>query len=367
MKQNFNYPLIAFIVLFIGFTIWFFKSIVAYILISAVIALIGRPLVAILSKVKIWKYKLPRALTAAITLVAIWLIIFGFFRLFIPLLANQANEISSINVQDVIKNFSGPIHNAENYITKWGIVSVDDASIQNYITNKAISIINIANVSNFMGTLINILGNIFVAFFAISFISFFFLKNESMFQDGVVLLVPTKFEKHVRTAINSIEKLLMRYFGGITIDVICIITLNTVGMMIVGVQFQQAMVIGLITGILNIIPYVGPIIGMMFGISIGMITNANACVNAHLVTSLGSMLLVFVIVQIIDATFIQPTIFSNSVKAHPLEIFLVIMMAGTIAGVLGMILAIPSYTILRVIAKEFFITSKVVRKITENL
>ena len=88
---------------------------------------------------------------------------------------------------------------------------------------------------------------------------------------------------------------------------------------------------------------------------------------SHTLPLLGFMIIVFGSVQIIDNILFQPLIYSSSVKAHPLEIFLVILAAASLAGILGMILAIPVYTILRVIAKEFFDNMKIVKKLTENL
>jgi predicted PurR-regulated permease PerM len=70
---------------------------------------------------------------------------------------------------------------------------------------------------------------------------------------------------------------------------------------------------------------------------------------------------------VLDAALIQPFIFSKSVKAHPLEVFLVILVAGTVAGIPGMIFAIPSYTIFRVIAREFLSGFKIIRKLTEKI
>lgn len=366
MKDSVKYPLIILFVIILGGILWYFKTIVAYILISAVISLIGRPFVSFLNKIKIGKFHFSRALIAGFTLILFWFIIFGFFRTFLPLLANQAKEISSINVQDITKNFEKPIQNVEMYVSKYQVIN-DKSSLEKFVSNKIVSMLSITDFYSVFGTIFNMLGNIFVAFFAISFISFFFLKEETMFHDSIILLVPTKYEKACSNALNSISHLLMRYFVGISIDVVCIIVLNTTGLLIVGVGFQHAIVIGLVTGFLNIIPYVGPIIGMLFGLSIGVITNSALGFNSVLLSILGFMLLVFVIVQIIDATVIQPTIFSSSVKAHPLEIFLVILLAGSLAGVLGMVLAIPTYTIVRVIAKQFFNEIKVVRKLTENL
>jgi predicted PurR-regulated permease PerM len=366
MKDNIKIPLIILgIILFCGI-IWYFKSIVAYILISAVISLIGRPFVNFLNKIKIGKFHLSRSLVAALTLVLFWSLIFCFFRIFLPILANQAKEISSINVQEITKNFDKPIQNAEMYISKWQVLN-DKSSLERFVSNKIVSMLSITDFYSVFGSIFNMLGNIFVAFFAISFISFFFLKEVNMFDDSIITLVPTKYETAVRNALDSINHLLMRYFVGISIDVLCIIILNTTGLLLVGLSFEHAIVIGLVTGFLNIIPYVGPIIGMFFGLSIGIISNASLGLNPGLYYFLGFMLLVFVIVQIIDATVIQPTIFSNSVKAHPLEIFLVILIAGNLAGILGMVLAIPTYTIVRVIAKEFFYEIKVVKKLTHNL
>jgi predicted PurR-regulated permease PerM len=366
MKDNIRIPLIILSVIILGGILWYFKSIVAYILISAVISLIGRPFVSFLNKIKIGKFHFSRAFVAGITLILFWSIIFCFFRIFLPLIANQAKEISSLNVQEITKNFEKPIKNAETFISRYHLVK-DKNNLEEFISDKIESMLNIADVYSVFGTIFNMLGNIFVAFFAISFITFFFLKQDEMFHDSIILLVPTKYEIACSNALNSINHLLMRYFVGISIDVICIIILNTCGLLIVGVGFEHALVIGLVTGFLNIIPYVGPLIGIIFGLSVGVVTNATMGFNTELLYILGSMFLVFVIVQIIDATVIQPTIFSNSVKAHPLEIFLVIMMAGSLAGVLGMVLAIPTYTIIRVIAKQFFNEIKVVKKLTKNL
>ena len=107
--------------------------------------------------------------------------------------------------------------------------------------------------------------------------------------------------------------------------------------------------------------------GATVGILIGIAINIHADFMGHTLPVLGFMLLVFVVVQVIDNILFQPLIYSSSVKAHPIEIFLVIMIAGSLAGILGMILAIPAYTIVRVIAKEFLENLKIVRKLTENL
>jgi predicted PurR-regulated permease PerM len=143
--------------------------------------------------------------------------------------------------------------------------------------------------------------------------------------------------------------------------------LDTIGLSIIGIEFNHAVIIGFFCGLFNVIPYLGPWMGAIVGLLIGAALNINANFMSQTLPLLGLMTVVFLSVQIIDNVLFQPLIYSSSVKAHPLEIFLVIMAAGSMAGVLGMFLAIPSYTIVRVVAKEFFDNMKLVRKLTENL
>lgn len=124
---------------------------------------------------------------------------------------------------------------------------------------------------------------------------------------------------------------------------------------------------GLIAGIMNVIPYLGPVLGTTIGLVLGIAGNLDLNFYDELVPLTIYMVLVFITVQLIDNTLFQPLIYSSSVNAHPLEIFLVIMIAASLAGIAGMILAIPTYTILRVFAKEFFSEFKIVKKLTRNI
>jgi predicted PurR-regulated permease PerM len=112
---------------------------------------------------------------------------------------------------------------------------------------------------------------------------------------------------------------------------------------------------------------VGPLIGAFFGMLVGLIVYLQAPVDMSFLSFMLAIALIYVIVQTTDNIVFQPLIFSNSVKAHPLEIFIVILGAGYLAGIVGMFLAIPVYTILRVLAREFFYNYRVVQKITGRL
>ncbi len=366
MKNFGRYLLIALIISAVVFILWYFKNIIAYILISSILSLIGKPVVDFLDQLKIKKFKLPKGISALLTLLLLWIVFITFFRVFVPLIANEANQLSKINVTEVIENLKGPIEKLEALINNYTL-NKEYISLEEQVTNYLVSLLNYSFVSNLFGSIASVLGNLFIAVFSISFITFFFLKDSSLLSNTILLFVPTKYEPSVRHALSSVRMLLRRYFLGILLQITSIIILITIGMTIIGVGFRHGLVIGLVVGLMNIIPYLGPVMGGLLGTVLGIATHLNMPFYNELLPLVGYMALVFVSVQIIDNILFQPLIYSSSVHAHPLEIFLVIMIAGSVAGITGMVLAIPSYTILRVFAKEFFNNLKVVQKMTEKI
>ncbi len=135
-------------------------------------------------------------------------------------------------------------------------------------------------------------------------------------------------------------------------------------MMLFGMKTDNALLIGLIMGVMNVIPYAGPLIGGIISIFIGIVSPIAGCTAMHTTAIIACSLFC---IKGFDDFVLQPTIYSERVKAHPLEIFLVILLAGYMAGILGMLLAIPSYTVLRVLAKEFFSQFSLVQKLTQKI
>lgn len=361
-----RYWLILLGIVVLGFVLWYFSALVTYILISVIISLVGRPVVRAISKVKIGRFRISQTMSAFITLVLFWTFTIGAFRFLIPLLINEFKELSTINPDAVYAVINEPLISFMELLGHTNFESGKDAFttiFQKFVQER----LGMEQVSNVLGTVAGTLGSILLGFFSISFISFFFLKEENMFKDGVLVLVPNGYEEKVSRIMHSIHLLLRRYFVGLLAEVCLVGLLVTVGLTIVGVGFSDAAVIGMFCGMFNIIPYLGPWMGAAIGLLIGLAINIHSDFHAHTLPLLGFMALVFAIVQVVDNILFQPLIYSSSVKAHPLEIFLVIMAAASFAGIPGMILAIPVYTILRVVAKEFFDNLKVVQKITQSL
>ena len=282
-------------------------------------------------------------------------------------MTTQINYFSSIDSEKIVQLVKGPIDKVENLFRAFNKEITDELSIQDYIVGKVSGVLNINTIQNFLGSLIGILGNVLVAIFSITFVTFFFLKDQRLFFESILMWVPDKYVDNVTRALYSIKRLLTRYFIGIVIQSTCIMILITVGMTIAGIDFQQALVMGLILGILNVIPYVGPWIGLFIAIIMGVASHMNQDFTTVVAPLVTYMIIVEAITHLIDNVVFQPVIFSNSVKAHPLEIFVVVLAAGFAAGIPGMIFGIPAYTVLRVFAREFFYNFKAIQKITSSL
>jgi predicted PurR-regulated permease PerM len=345
---------------------WYFRSIVTYIIISAILGVIGRPMVRWLIKLKIGRFRLGASVSALITLVAIWIFFFSLFRFTIPLLASEFEELSTIDVNEYLLQLEEPV----NKITRlfYGqSVSLTDGSLMNVLGEKITSFFKVSQVTDLFGTIASILGQLLIGAFSVSFITFFFLRDENMFRNGLMILAPIEYEERVSKSIDRMSYLLRRYFVGVILEVIMVMALDTLGLVIIGLDFTDAMVIGMFCGLFNVIPYLGPWIGATIGVLIGLAININSDFMLQTLPLIGYMVIVFASVQLIDNVLFQPLIYSSSVKAHPMEIFLVILAAGSLAGIIGMILAIPVYTIFRVFGAEFLSEFKLIKKLTENM
>jgi predicted PurR-regulated permease PerM len=347
--------------------VWYFINIVAYILIAAVFAIIGRPIVLVLDKIRYRKFRIPKSIRAFLALLTLWFLFILFFRIFIPVIANEVDKLSVIDSHKIMVSLAEPIKNLEQIVDKLKIAGTDKFTLQDYLNKKAELIFNETFFASIFSEFAGMLSKIFIGIFAVTFITFFFLRDEKLFVELMLIVVPDQYEEAFKRAIASAQHLLVRYFIGIIAQLTEIFTLLTLGMTIVGVGFSTSLLIGLCSACISVVPYVGPLIGASLGLTLGIANHLDLEFSTGILPLIGLMILVFIIVHSIDNFVFQPLIFSNSVHAHPLEIFLVILIAGSLAGVIGMILAIPAYTIIRVFAKEFFNNFSVVKKLTKNM
>ncbi len=372
MKENLKY-LLGFVAIALGiFLLWYFKAIVFFIFISAILSLVTRPLYDFFrgnrkGKKRQRKFSLSKSMSALATLLCLWAFLLGFASYVFPFLFEELQYLSKVDFDMMfvrLEEFANPILVPLEH-TIFGDVSF--SAFKNQITEFLMTTFDLIQLQALLASVADFVGSTFIALFSITFITFFLIKDEWLLLESIKLFVPETYYVGVDHMLWSINRLLRRYFIGIIIQITLISILLVLGLMLIGLEFRHALLIGLFSGFVNIIPYLGPLIGGLFGVLVSLVVYLQLSFPPAFLLYLGGILLLYVVVQLLDNLIFQPVIFSTSVKAHPLEIFLVVIMAGYMAGMVGMFLAIPVYTIVRVVAKEFFSKYNLVRKLTGKL
>ena len=346
------------------FLMWYFSSIVIYILVSAVLAIMGRPLVARISRGRIGRWRVPRWCGALVTLLVIWIVFAVMCGLFVPLVTNKLYQLAHLDFSTVLTSVEEPLQRIQDYLTHFFSLPETQVSFKDTLLLFLQSLINFDTINTAFSSVVSLAVSSVIAFFSISFITFFFLRDDGLFYAMVTALFPDRYQQNVPHALNSVTVHLIRYIRGILAESFLLMLAVSLVMMAFGMRAQDALFIGLIMGVMNVVPYAGPTIGGAVSVCMGIITPIEGMSIGHTMLVIAGSLL---ILKGLDDFVLQPTLYSERVKAQPLEIFLVILIAGSLAGVIGMLLAIPLYTVLRVFAKEFFSQISLVRKLTEKI
>lgn len=340
---------------------WFFSDIVWYILISAVLSFLGAPIISFFDKLKIRGLTIPRGISSLAALLIISSLFLSLFFLFVPLVATEARVISAIDTDKLGAEISRVSSGLETWLITTKILEPGQ-QLDQLLLSQIEPFLGMATFGNLFKNIIGFAGNLFMGIFSVLFITFFFLKDDKLFMRIILLFTDENSERRVFGVMERIKHLLTRYFLGICLQISIMMTLLSLGLYILGVP--NPLLIGVFGGMMNLIPYIGPIIGMVTGAVLTALGYLALSDYMAILPAMAKVAMAFLAANLVDNLLLQPLIYSNSVKAHPLEIFLVIIMAGTLAGIPGMILAIPAYTVLRIAGAEYLGAFPVIGKLT---
>ena len=344
--------------------LWYFSSTVVYILISAVLAIIGRPIVRVLSGIKIGKFYIPRWLAAFATLMLMWVVLISFGLLVVPLVAGKVSSLATLDLRSVLSNIQQPLERIQDYLSSIFVMPQDNVSLSEILVGWLRKVLNYDTVNAAFSSVVDLTLSMVVAFFSVSFITFFFLKEDGLFYKMVTALFPDRLKDNVIRALDKITVLLSRYFTGLLVESLILMVVISVAFLSFGMNAENACFIGVIMGVMNVIPYAGPLMGGIASLFVGIVSPIEGCTIGYTLAVIVGTLLT---VKGIDDFVLQPTLYSERVNAHPLEVFIVILLAGSVGGIVGMLLAIPSYTVMRVFAKEFFSEYTLVKNLTKDI
>ncbi len=330
------------------------QSILVYIAISSVIALIASPIILFLKQ----KLKFPNTLAVIFTMLFFIGIFLGLISMFIPLIIEQGQNLSLLNIDQLQTNIQDLIIQINDYFLAKGVNVLDELKHADLFKN-------ITAIPNLLNSVIGTVGNLSIGLFSVLFITFFLMKDTQIMESSIYVLVSDKSENKLKKSLATINHLLSRYFIGLVFQISILFVIYTITLLIFGIE--NAIVIAFLCALLNLIPYIGPLVGGVLMLFLSMSSNLGEDFQTVILPTTIYVMIGYVIAQLIDNFLSQPLIFSNSVKSHPLEIFLIIMIAGILFGVTGMIVAIPTYTAIKVILKAFLADNKIVKSLTKDL
>jgi predicted PurR-regulated permease PerM len=343
----------------IAVVLYFFyqiQTIIVYLVVSLITTLMGNPILDFLKRRLRFSH-----LVATIATVGLFvLLLFGLLSLFVPLIINQGHNLSLLDTRQIEKDFLRLLNDISLFLENHNI----DSKLV-FSQAKLSSFFSIDFIPNFLHSVIGFISSFGIGLVAVLFITFFFLKDRVQFIIGLKKCIPDSRETQVINSLDKINFLLSRYFIGLLLQLFIVFILYLIVLLIFGID--NAIVIAFLCAILNIVPYLGPLIASVLAGFLTMLNFIGSDFQTEILPTTIYVLIGFWIVQIIDNNLSQPIIFSKSVSSHPLEIFLVILIAGFLSGIVGMIIAVPIYTILKVIGKEFFPNNIVIQLLTKDI
>lgn len=360
-----KYGTLTALVVLAALLIGYFKFVVVCILLSVAFAMMGNPLMNLLKKIRIGKFHVGNSLSAGVVLVVLVLLVGLFFYWLFPLLFSEIMQLVNMDTSKIADYVNTYGDELRKLLFEYGIIENKDQAFEVFVNQQLLDLAKGIDIEGILGDVFSITKNILLGLFSVLFLTFFFLKDRSFMKRFIFSAIPDKYIPEMKNVFSSSTNLISRYFIGILCEMILVTLLLFGAFSIAG--FPNALLIASICGVMVIIPYLGAIIGSVLSFLILVASILDAGAGIDFFNTLLVFYGIFVGVKLLDDFVMQPLIYSKSVKAHPVEIFLVILIAGQIGGILGMIVAIPAYTLLRILVKEFWSNSKFVKNLVKDI
>lgn len=336
------------------------KQVITYIVISTIFALIGRPIVKLLNTIHYKKIKMPNTVSVIITLFVFLSVVTAITLATLPLIVEQSDSLSKIHLSDLENNYIIIKNHIDKWLSQFGIYNFNPLKEKNFK-----ELIDFSFVPDLINILIETMSGISMGLLSITFITFFLLKDKDIIQQKIISLAPERREKKITRLIFHIKNSLSDYLVGLSSQVLILFILYTLMLYISGIS--NFIIIALLGALFNLVPYIGPLIGYILMISLSITGNITTDFNSIISPMISTITIGYILIQLLDNFITQPYIFSKTANAHPLEIFLIILIAANLGGVIGMIIAVPSYTIIRIIFNEFNTEFQAIKLLTKKL
>ncbi len=340
------------VLLALGFLGWMFSDILTYFVVSLVLATLLQPLTGAIGSLQFYRMRMPRAMAVLAAFLTLTGVLALFVLTFLPLISDQVRLLAKTDINALLLELSSPLRAFEDFLIRNRLTYEQEGFLANAVRESIVRFFTSLNVNQVLNNLISLTGSIFVSLLALVFITFFLLYEKGLLKRFFLRLIPNAYFELSLATLYKIERLLINYLSGLLLQMMAIFALAATGLSLMGIKY--ALTIALFAALANLIPYLGPILGGTFGLLVGLSTAPDTLTSDGYFWLTIRIVAVFSVVQMVDNLLLQPLIFSKSVKAHPLEIFVIIFVGATLGGAVGMILAIPTYTVVRVFSAELY-------------
>ena len=322
----------------------FISTLFAPILIAGFLFYLLNPLVNLLMKIKVKNHQVSRTFAVAIVFLLLIAIIVSALSFLIPNILNQVEQLIQ-NMPEYIKSFQRFLTKVlqQKNLPPWIVDLTKDVDINAYTKEIEESLSGFAknfmmSITSSIGSIIGMVTSVTVTIVTVPFMLFYMLKDGHKLVPTVTGIFSEKQANRIGELLEKMSETISKYISGQTIECLFVGTCTAIGYGIVGVPF--ALLIGIFAGITNMIPYIGPYIGLLPALILAL---SNSVRQTILV------IIVCVVVQQIDGNLIYPNVIGKSLDIHPLTIIIILLVAGNLAGLLGMLLAVPVYAVIKVI------------------
>lgn len=307
------------------------------IVISGFLFYMLNPLVKTLTRIHYKKFRISRTGAVAIVFVLLFgLLAWGAVSL-IPRLVTQVTQLI-YNLPSIATEMQKA---ATELISNSSVLKKVDVS--SYMKQFNVEISKYAqnflsSLSSSIVTVISTITSVTIMAITIPVVLFYMLKDSEKFIPAISRFLPRKQRPEVVGLIQKMGDTISSYISGQVIECIFVGTFTAIGYMLISQPY--GLLLGVIAGLANIIPYLGPYIGIAPSLIVAFTRSPMQVVY---------VVIVVVIVQQVDGNLIYPNIIGRTLKIHPLTIIILLLAAGNIAGILGMVLAIPFYAVVRTV------------------
>lgn len=305
-------------------------NLVLYLVLALILSYVLDPIVNWLQRNKVH-----RTVAITLTLSAVILVFVYASTTVIPKVADQmvqlARQLDIRNIESIANQVETKLSDDYDFIP--------EGFLSNNLTQVLNSLFDFDQFSSVFSNVVGVFTDIFSAILVVPFAAFFFLKDGSKIRRDLLLLIPNKYFETSLTLIDKIEKRLGLYFRSVLLQSFLVAASSWATLSVAGLD--NSLSVGIAVGLANTIPYFGPIIGYILSIIISIIETGDF--SLVLVC-----MIAILIVQMLDNIVFQPLLFSRSADMHPVAILFIILIGAEVAGILGMLVAIPLATVIRI-------------------